>query len=239
MTVDRLAPTRRPHVPSDGTQRWRDLLFTHWEVPAETLRPHVPTELQIDSFDGRAFVGVVPFKMRRVQPRGLPAVLAPNFLETNVRTYVVHNGRPGVYFFSLDASSRLAVWAARWGWSLPYFYARMQAQQDGQQRTYESHRPGGGAQHRVSFRIGQEIGLSTPGTLEHFLLERYLLYVEHEKRIHLGQVHHSAYPAFTAVVDEIDDQLLPAAGLPQMSRPPDLVHFSPGVDVEVFGIRPA
>ena len=78
-----------------------------------------------------------------------------------------------------------------------------------------------------------------PGTLEHFLLERYLLYVEQKNRIDVGQVHHRSYPAFTAVVDEIDDQLMPAAGLPQMNRPPDLMHYSPGVDVEVFGIRPA
>lgn len=234
--LDRIAPTRRPTGPHDGTQTWESLLFCHWEIPVATLQRMVPMGLEIDTFEGRAFIGVVPFKMRHIRPRWLPAAWAFNFLETNVRTYVVHKGRPGVYFFSLDASSRFAVWAARTSWSLQYYYANMTATQSRDRHTYRSHRSRGRARHHVAFRVNQELGPSRAGSLEHFLLERYLMFVVRRGRICVGQVHHRAYQAYTAVVDEFEDQLIPAAGLPKMSRLPDLVHYCPGVDVEVFGI---
>ena len=237
--LDRLAPTHRPLGRPDGTQRWESLLFCHWEIPSKTLRPLLPTDLEIDTFDGGAFIGVVPFRMRHVRPGCLPKSLAFNFLETNVRAYVVHRGRPGVYFFSLDASSRLAVWAARAGWSLPYYYAQMNATDENGLHTYRSQRAGGRAGHQVKFRIDQELGPSTVGTLEHFLLERYLLFLERRNAIYVGQVHHEPYQTHTAHVDSIEDHLIAAAGFPAASGSPDLVHYSPGVDVEVFGIRKA
>jgi len=123
--IDRTAPTRRPPGRNDGTQRWESLLFAHWEISTETLRPLIPKQLDIDTFQGAAYIGVVPFKMRNIRPRWLPKKFAFNFLETNVRTYVVYKDQPGVYFFSLDANSRLAVMAARAGWSLPYHHATM------------------------------------------------------------------------------------------------------------------
>ena len=103
----------RPSGPAAGTQQWRSLLFLHWEVAVDAMRSVVPPALELDLFEGRAFVGLVPFLMRHIRPRWLPKRLAFNFLETNVRTYVTYRGRPGVYFFSLDADSRLAVLAAR------------------------------------------------------------------------------------------------------------------------------
>lgn len=236
--IDRLEPTMRPAGRNDGTQRWESLLFCHWEIAAEDLRTHVPAGLELDTFDGRAFVGVVPFKMCDIRPSWLPRRFAFNFLETNVRTYVTCNDRPGVYFFSLDASSRLAVLAARVGWSLPYYNATMQHQVTGPVLSYHSHRRGGHAAHHVGFEIGQCLGPSAPETLEHFLFERYLLFVQRKGVMHCGQVHHPPYEVWTAKVSEIEDDLISAAGLPDLGPMPCLTHYSPGVDVEVFAIQP-
>jgi uncharacterized protein YqjF (DUF2071 family) len=237
MPLNRIAPTARPEGKNDGTQSWQSLLFAHWQISADALRPHVPAELEIDTFDGQAFIGIVPFKMRNIRPRWLPRFAAFNFLETNLRTYVVHRGRPGVFFFSLDASSRLAVWAARLGWSLPYYYARMAASQSGGVHRYSSERSGSGASHDVAFRVDQFLGPSQPGSLEHFLLERYLLFVNHREQIYVGTVHHSPYQAHTAIIEEITDNLILAAGLPRMDTFPQLAHYCEGVDVEVFAIQ--
>ena len=235
--IDRLAPSRRPAGRNDGTQRWESLLFCHWEISPDLLRPVIPDPLQIDTYDGTAYIGVVPFKMRKIRPRWLPSVLAQDFLETNVRTYVTHKDRPGVYFFSLDANSWSAVNAARIGWSLPYHHATMAASQIGDQHHYQSQRRSGGADHRVSFRIGQSLGPSTQGSREHFLLERYLLFVQRGTAIHVGQVHHDPYDASLAEVDQIQDTLVSALGLPPLDGRPDLAHYCPGVDVEVFAIK--
>ncbi len=235
--IDRIAPTQRPAGYNDGTQQWRSLLFCHWQIPIDDLRPLVPKRLEIDTFDGQAYVALVPFEMRAIRPRWLPRWLAFNFYETNVRTYVIHNGRPGVYFFSLDANSRLAVWAARQGWSLPYHYASMSGNQIDEQHSYISQRTPGQIDVQVKFRIGAALGCSPPGTLEHFLFERYLLFVEHQRQIFEGQVHHQPYEVFHAEIDELQELILTAAGLPAPRRLPDLTHYSPGVDVEVFGIR--
>ena len=117
--IDRTGPTLRPNRPVRGYQKWRSLLFLHWPVPLETLRPLVPKSLEIDLYDGVAWVGVVPFAMFGVRSRWWPPYQAFDFLETNVRTYVHHQGQPGVYFFSLDAASALAVWAAGGSGSCP------------------------------------------------------------------------------------------------------------------------
>ncbi|PAY20349.1 hypothetical protein CKO51_06800 [Rhodopirellula sp. SM50] len=237
MMIDRMTPSKRPGGANAGTQRWESLLFCHWEIDAETLRPHVPAAMDLDTFQGRAYVGIVPFKMRDIRPSWLPRRLAFNFLETNVRTYVTHNDQPGVYFFSLDASSRLAVIAARIGWALPYHYARMSADGSGDAHRYHSVRRGGAAEHRVSFRLAEQLGPSVPESLEHFLFERYLLFVEKKGRVFCGQVHHEPYDVWTAEVTELADQLITAAGLPELGQRPALAHYSPGVDVEVFSIR--
>ena len=126
--IDRIAPARRPAETPRGYQNWRNLLFLHWPVEVAQLRPLVPDALQLDLYEGQAFVGVVPFAMEGVRPRWLPPSLAFAFLETNVRTYVVHNDRPGVFFLSLDAAHSPAVWAARKFWGLPYFRADMEMQ---------------------------------------------------------------------------------------------------------------
>src|SRR5690349_18551619 len=121
--------------------RWRDLLFAHWPVPVEAVRPLVPAGLEIDTFDGQAWVGVVPFRMEGVAPRFLPSVPGPSaFPELNVRTYVRRGRRAGVWFFSLDAASRVAVEGARLGFHLPYYRAAMSVATDGGWTTYRSER---------------------------------------------------------------------------------------------------
>ncbi len=232
--IDRIAPSRRPLRSIAGFQRWRSLLFMHWVVPVDKLRQLVPAGLELDLYDGKAHVGIVPFKMEGVRARWWPESCEMSFLETNLRTYVVCNGRPGIYFFSLEASSRLAVLGARVGWGLPYFYARSSAQQTDDVTEYKTRRPGSGVSHTVRYRIGGKLGPSQPGTLEHFFLERYLLFVERRGMIYSGQVHHLPYPAFEAAVLDVRDQLVEAAGLLALTTPPAFAHFSPGVDVDVF-----
>jgi hypothetical protein len=238
-TIDRIAPTRRPADQVKGYQRWRDLLFLHWIVPEQALRALVPPALEIDTYDGNAYVGLVPFMMLGVRPAWLPECLGFDFLETNVRTYVHVGGRdPGVYFFSLEAASWLAVRAARLGWGLPYYHARMRMQRADGCIAYESRRRSGtGPRLAVRYRIGRELGASEPGTLEHFLFERYLLHVTAGSSLRTGQVHHLPYPVWTAEVEECSDELIAASGLPAPAEPPALCHYSPGVDVEIFALR--
>jgi uncharacterized protein YqjF (DUF2071 family) len=227
----------RPKGANSGTQIWQDLLFLHWRISPEPLRPLVPQELEIDTFEGNAYVALVPFQMREICPPWLPKRLGFHFLETNVRTYVHYKGKPGVYFFSLDASSRLAVWAARIGWSLPYYYAKMQTALQDDLRTYQCNR--GGLRSHVEFRQPSQLRKAEPETLEHFLLERYLLFVRRSGQIYLGEVHHSPYAFSECDLIHLDDALIAASGLALPRAKPDLAHFSPGVNVEVFKIAPA
>lgn len=207
----------------------------HWSIPADAVRACVPEALELDLWEGRAFIGVVPFRMEQIRPSWLPRRLGLDFLELNLRTYVHYRGEPGVWFFSLEASSRLAVQAARAGWSLPYWYASMQTARHESRIAFTSSRDAGDARLDVEYEIGEPIGPSIPGTFEHFLLERYLLFSAHRGKILEGQVHHPPYLAHRAHVLRVEQTLTQAAGLPALSRPPEIAHFSPGVDVEVFG----
>lgn len=207
----------------------------HWSFPLQAVRPLVPPVLELDAWDGRVWVGVVPFAMQGVRPAWLPRPMALDFLETNVRTYVCCQGRPGVFFFSLEASSYLAVKAARWGWGLPYHHASMRLERDGDLLGYWSRRRRGGAQLQVRCRPGEMLGASAAGSFEHFLLERYLLFSVRGSRVYEGQVHHMPYPAQRAAIEELDGDLLAVAGLPGPPGAPEAVHFASGVDVEVFG----
>jgi hypothetical protein len=237
--IDRIAPTRRPSRPVWGWQRWRRLLFMHWPVPVDIMRAAVPKAFDLDLHDGVTYVGVVPFAMERVRPRFVPEFAAFNFLETNVRTYVLRNGEPGVYFFSLEAASRLAVAAARAAFALPYHHADMALSEHDGVVHYVTKRTGTDVRHQVRYRAGEPLGPSRPGTLEHFLLERYLLFTERRSVPLRGQVHHLPYPAHRAEVIDVQDELVAAAGLPAVSGLPLHVHYSPGVDVEVFALERA
>lgn len=236
--MNRIAPSLRPEGPNAGTQLWRDLLFIHWPVPVEAVRPLIPERLSLDLWEDTLYVGIVPFAMFDVAPTWLPGFMDFDFLETNLRTYVHLDGdAPGVWFFSLEAASWLAVQAARTGWSLPYHHASMTMRKEGQEIIYETiRREEPHPRFFTRYTVGDYLGPSRPGTLEHFLLERYYLYSEHKGQLQRGQVHHQPYPVHRATVLEVHDELCAAAGLPEPQGLPPLQHFAPGVDVEVFAL---
>ncbi|MBX3465088.1 MAG: DUF2071 domain-containing protein [Planctomycetes bacterium] len=240
--MDRIAPTRRPQGRVVQRPSWHDLTFLHWPVDAARLRPLVPPALEIDTFDGQAFVGLVPFTMRGVRPWWAPPLPGTDaFHETNVRTYVHHDGRgPGVWFFSLDAQSRLAVLAARALWRLPYHHARMHLGAENGTLHYHSERlrpPPLPATSRIACRPHGPAAPAVPGTLAHFLAERYLLYaLGADGTLRRGAVHHAPYPLQTAEVLACDETLVAAAGIPRPHDAP-LAHYARGVEVEIFALQ--
>jgi len=142
-------------------QTWHDLLFAHWPIPAATMRPLVPSQLTLDTFDGQCWVGVVPFHMSGVSSRGFPALPGlSRFPELNVRTYVTSGGKSGVYFFSLDAANLPAVWAARAFYHLPYFHAAMTAREQDGSIHYSSSRYRASAELQGTYRPTGEARLA-------------------------------------------------------------------------------
>src|SRR3954470_20195014 len=182
-TIDRIAPTLEPDQPVLMHQDWHHLLFLHWEIPAHELQALVPPELTIDTFEGKAYVGLIPFTLSNVRPVMMPPIpFLSTFHEVNVRTYVhLHGREPGVWFFSLDTSSGLSVDAARAFYKLPYFHSVIEwSESKGAMPELEfvSRRddPTGvkPANLRVSYRpVEGPVAHAVPGTLEHFLIERY------------------------------------------------------------------
>jgi len=215
--------------------RWSDLAFLHWRVPIERLRPLVPEALTIDTFDGQAYVGVVPFRMEATRWRWAPPVpTATVFPETNVRTYVRHGDRAGVWFISLDAASRLAVWGARAMLNLPYFHASMTLERDGGATVAASARSGGvggvGA-FEATYRGVGDTFTADPGTIDHWLAERYCLFGQHRGgAAYWMDVHHPPWPLRRGEV-EIRRNTLAAAGGVTLPTDAPIVHVTDGVDV--------
>ena len=241
--IDRTSQATRPRGRPAGFQRWRNLLFVHWDVPAEAVRDTLPPHLELDTFDGRAWLGAVAFTMRDVSPWWSPSVPGiSNFHELNLRTYVLHNGEPGVWFYSLDAAASIAVIIARLGWKLPYHRARMQLDVDASDVRYTSQRRWPGptpADFSAHYTIGEPRGIATPGTLEHFLVERYLLFtVGGGGQILRGHVHHEPYPLFDVKLHDVQESLIAAAGIDGRPEAHATVHYSPGVDVDVYALAP-
>lgn len=239
MTVDRLAPARRPAGPPALYQRWSELLFLHWQVDPAALRALLPARLEVDTFDGRALVGLVPFTMSRIRPRWAPAVpWLSAFHETNVRTYVLCDGEPGVWFFSLEAARLPGVLIGRTLWGLGYRWARMTLEREGARRRYRSTRRWPGPKPALVDIECEAYGApqpAAPGTLEHFLVERYVLYTQTRGWLWRGRVHHTPYLVQPARLLRCEQSLLAAAGL--ACGEPLAPVFSPGVDVEVFGVE--
>ena len=239
--IDRIAPARRPSGPAVMRQRWARLLFLHWRVPAADLRDLVPRGLEIDTFGGEAWVGLVPFVVTGARPVFLPPVPGvSNFEEVNVRTYVHRGGSdPGVWFFSLDAASRIAVAAARRLYRLGYRHAEMSADVTGGCVRFRSRRLGPGplpATCAVRYEPRGPVTQAVPGTLEHFLVERYVLYAAEGPRLFQARVHHVPYPVQAAAVEGLEEDLLAANGIRRPASPP-LAHYASEVDVEVFPLR--
>jgi uncharacterized protein YqjF (DUF2071 family) len=218
----------------EGLQSWRGLLFLHWPVPYAVVRPTVPAALPIDLRDGKAWVSVVAFDIATARPPLVPGGGGLDFLETNARTYVrLPGGEPGVWFFSLDASSRVAVAGARLAYGLPYHHARMARERDGDAEVYRSARRGPEAPGlEVRYRVGDPLGTAIPGSLDAFLVERYALQVARRGGISTVRVRHDPYPLRAVEIDSVSEDLLAAAGIERPDEPP-LAHWSDGVDVEV------
>jgi uncharacterized protein YqjF (DUF2071 family) len=220
-------------------QRWRDLLFVHWPMQAERVRPLVAPALALDLHDGHAWITMIPFLIAESRPGWLPPILASAFLEANLRTYVRGpDGEPGIYFFSLEAASAPAVAAARLVYGLPYFLAAMSRRVDGQRIVYASHRRHGPrADLGITWTVGESMGTAAPGSRDHFLVERYSLYVTRWGGLRRGRVRHPPYPLRRATIEQLSESLVAAAGLPAPADSP-LCHHSPGVDVEIFPLEP-
>lgn len=216
-------------------QTWEHLLFAHWRVPEDVLRPHVPEELPLDTFDGSAWLAVTPFHLSGLRVRGLPPVpYLSSFLELNTRTYVSLEGKPGIYFFSLDAQSALAVEAARRLYRLPYFRANMSAD-FGADVKYSSERAEGTrVSFRGSYRATGDAEQPAPGSLEHFLTERYCLFTMHEGRPHWAEIHHPPWPLQPAEA-EIAENTMPPAGIELRDEP--LLHYSRRQDVVIWALE--
>lgn len=239
----RLHWTRRPAGRQPVLfQRWRHLLFLHWTVSPETIQTTLPPGLKVDTHKGHAYLGVVPFLMRRVRPRFCPPLPGlSHFPELNLRTYVVdQEGRPGVWFYSLDAHQRLAVAIARRFFHLPYHYARMASRQAaGNTLYFRSSRPNDSTQAFTYRPVTQLLPQPKPDSLAFFLVERYLLFSwnPHRQQLHYGQVHHQPYPLHHAEAPDYSTRLFSLNDFPEPARPPDSILYSPGVDVSIFPLR--
>ena len=224
-------------------EKWHDLLFLHWEYDPQSIQGLLPKGLYVDTFEDKAYLGVVPFFMRDIHPHIFPSVLrTSDFLELNVRTYVYdRNGTPGVWFYSLDANHYLAVKAARLFFNLPYFYADMTAElnPDSREIAYSSYRYGTDSNLKTHFRYRStsETSLAKPGTLEFFLIERYILFAYSNNKLYSGRVWHSPYPLTDVEVSHLDENVLGLAGFSKRARIPDHSLMSAGVEVDIFGLE--
>lgn len=224
-------------------QNWRHLLFLHWEFDLADIQATLPPGLHVDTFASKAYIGLVPFYMRDVRPRFVPAIPGiSNFLELNLRTYAYNDqGVPGVWFYSLDANQWLAVQVAKKFFGLPYHYAEMDARKNPEGEIIFSSRrrtAGTGSTSIFRYRPSGPIRIAKPETLEFFLVERYLLFSPRSKAGHLmtGRIHHRPYPLVDAQVPQWDAKLFELNEFQAPTREPDHVIMSPGVDVEVFAV---
>jgi len=224
-------------------QRWHDLLFAHWPVPEAELRRLVPASLPIDTFEGQAWVGVVPFRMTGVRAHWTPAVPGLSaFPEINVRTYVILDGKPGVYFFSLDAARWLAVMAARLSYYLPYFHARMRCSPAGHTIDYETHRLGPlatSAEFVGRYWPTGDVFRAERGSLANWLTERYCLYtVDGKGRPIRGDILHAPWPLQPAEAEIERNTMAGPSGIILPNVPP-LLHFARRLDVVIWRPRSA
>jgi uncharacterized protein YqjF (DUF2071 family) len=216
-------------------QTWDDLLFVHYRVPAERLRELVPEGLDVQEHSDSGWLGVTPFAINGLRARGLPAFpFVSSFLELNVRTYVTRENKPGIWFFSLDASSRVAVEAARRFYRLPYFRADISLQRRGDRIVYECSRHAGKV-FSATYRPSGEVFRAEPGTLEHFLTERYCLYAEHEGQLCRAEIHHHPW-ALRPAEAEIDLNTMPPLRVDDEGR---LLHYSARQDVVIWPLESA
>jgi uncharacterized protein YqjF (DUF2071 family) len=228
-------PWALPTTPWVWRQSWLDLLFAHWPVDAKILKRFVPSPLRVQEYEGTSWIGLVPFRMAGVMRRPLPDLpWISAFPELNVRLYVEHEGKPGVWFLSLDATNQLAVWAARRYFHLPYHRAQIDIRAVNGGVQYCARRVAGSSVLKADYHPTSEPYESQPGTLEHWLTERYCLYAQApDGSILRNEVHHAPWPLQRAVAEITENSYFAAHGL-DIAAPPSLVHFARRIDVIVW-----
>ena len=232
----------RPWDPPDRPwfmgQTWENLLFAHWPVEPARLERVVPPELPLDSVDGQAWIGVTPFAVKGLRVRGsAPPPVLSSFPEINVRTYVTVDGRPGIYFFSLDTSSRLAVETARRVYRLPYFRAA-QSFVGARFESRRVHADGPAAEFAGAYEPVGEAEPPSPGSIEHFLTERYCLYTLDENRtVYRGEIHHPPWPLQAAQATIDVNTMAGQVGVELEGTP--LLHYAERQDVVFWQLEPA
>lgn len=215
---------------------WDELTFIHWRYPADTVQRLLPSGLEAETFDGSAWVGLVPFFLRVGLP-GIPSVpWLSRFPETNVRTYVRSaDGESGIWFFSLDAARLGAVVVARATYRLPYFWSRMRLTRAGTRLTYDCHRRWPrprGATCSAIVDIGEQFASHELRELDHFLTARWALFSAPRSGLHYARAFHHPWPLHRCHLVHLRDDLVTAAGLPPPVGQP-LVHYSPSVEVRI------
>ena len=223
-------PWPAPMAPWIMTQRWNDLLFLHYSLAPEMVRAKVPEVLALDTYEHLAWVTVAPFWINHLRPPGVPSVpWFSRFAEVNVRTYVTHRGKPGIYFFSLDASNLSAVWGARIFYRLPYWQASMKVRgKGGPKIEYSSKREHGPRPAELKCWYGpadKRTFQAHPGSLQHFLTERYCLYTASRGRLYRGEIHHLPWDLQEARFEVRQNTMAQPAGL-KLPAQPDLAYFS-------------
>jgi uncharacterized protein YqjF (DUF2071 family) len=216
-------------------QTWEELLFAHWPVDAEVVRPLLPNGLSVDERDGSAWLGITPFEISGLRLRGTwPLPGASRFPELNVRTYVTAEEKPGIWFFSLDTSNRLAVEAARRLFRLPYYHARLRLERRGERIECDNARRGAERPHvfSASYRPTGDVFEPEPGSLEYFLTERYCLYSADEQGLHRAEIHHLPWQIRPAEAS-IELNTMPPEGLGVPSAEP-LCHLAESQDVVIW-----
>jgi uncharacterized protein len=234
-TLDQTA--HRPWPVSDTAwvmgQTWDDLLFIHYRVDVEELRALVPEGVEVQTHSGSGWLGVTPFVVTGLRARGLPPLpFASSFRELNVRTYVTRDEKPGIWFFSLDASSQLAVEAARRLYRLPYFRADIAVRRRGAELSYDCSRNAGKA-FSATYGAEGDVFNAEPGSLEEFLTERYCLYAEHQGEIHRADIHHRPWPLQTATA-RIDLNTMPPL---KVADDDPVLHYSARQDVVIWPLE--
>jgi len=220
-------------------QIWHDLLFAHWPLPPSLMRSLVPPQLTLDTFGGECWIGVVPFYMSGIRGRRLPPLpWISRFPELNVRTYVTYGGKPGVYFFSLDAANLPAVWAARTFYHLPYFHAAMRSEECNVSIHYSSRRRGSPAEFRARYHPIGPVQPRANNSLEHWLTERYCLYTTHRDQVYRGEIHHHLWPLQDAEGEFETNTVVSAAALRVPETAP-LLHFARRLEVLIWPLRRA
>jgi uncharacterized protein YqjF (DUF2071 family) len=243
--LDQIAhrPWSLPAGPWVLAQQWHDLLFAHWPLPAAALRTLIPPALRLDTWQGDAWISIVPFVMRSVRPRSAPALpWLSAFPELNVRTYVTgpDGSKPGVYFFSLDAANPVAVRIARRFFRLPYFDAAMQVRRQDESVVFESvrtHKQAAPGSFVARYAPSGPVEQAMPGTLDYWLAERYCFYtVDTAGHPLICEIHHAPWPLQAATTEFVQNDIAGASGL-GLAEAPALCHFARRLDVVAWPLR--